>query len=61
MLLYTHQNLGLSACLFGLDDVEVHLVTVEVSVVWSTIGEVEAERLPSHYTDFVDKHRHSVQ
>ena len=61
VFLNTHQNLCLSTCFFRLNHVEVHFVTVKVSVVWSTNCEVESEGMPFHDTNFVNHHRHTVE
>ena len=61
VFLHSHQNLGFRTCFFRLDDVKVHLVTVEVSVVRRTNCEVETESVTFHNSDFVDHHRHSVK
>ena len=38
VFLDAHENLGLCTCLLALDDVQVHLVTVEVCVVGRAIS-----------------------
>ena len=40
---------------------QVHFITVEVSVVGRTNGQVEPERVSLHDANFVHHHRHSVQ
>ena len=61
VFLNTHQNLSLSTCFFRLNNVKVHLITIEISVVRGTYCEVESERMSFHNTYFVNHHRHSVK
>ena len=60
MFLNPHQNLRFSPSFFGLNHVQVHFVTIKVSVVRCTDGQIESERLSFHDTNFMNHHRHSV-
>src|SRR6266704_1253884 len=61
VLLDPHEDARLGAGLLALQDVQVHLVPIEVSVVRRTDREIEAERLVRHHPDLVGHHRHPVQ
>ena len=61
VFLDTHQNLGFGTSLFGLNHVEVHLVSVKVSVVRGTHCQIEPEGVAFHDADFVNHHRHAVK
>src|SRR2546425_310971 len=61
VLLHPHEDPGLRARFLALQDVQVHLVAVEVRVVRRTHRQVEAERLVGHDADLVRHHGHPVQ
>ena len=61
VFLHAHEDLGFSTGFLRLNDVEVHLVTVEVSVVGRTHSEVEPEGLAFHDAHLVHHHGHPVQ
>ena len=56
-----HQDLRLGPGLLALEDVQVHLVAIEVRVVGRADAEVQPERLPRHDPHGVRHHAHPVQ
>ena len=61
VLLHPHEDQRLGPGLVALQYVQVHLVAIEVSVVWRTDAQIEAEGLAGHHPDGVGHHGHAVQ
>ena len=61
VLLHSHQNLGLGSSLLTLNHVQIHLIAVEVGIVWCTVSQIESEGLTGHDSNFVHHHRHSMK
>ena len=61
LVLDAHEHQRLGPRLFALGDVEVHLVAVEVCVVWRADGRVEPEGPVGQDAHRVRHHRHPVE
>jgi len=55
------KHMGFRPCLFRLRNVKVHLITIEISIVWWTYSRIQAECSSVHQNNPVSHNGHSVQ